>query len=334
MSLTNTQYDLLMRRYEEQQKQDREEHEAHAAEVAARVPEAEAIDRQIASLSADAARALLTGAREPAGNHPAGSSDEIISSLKKQIQALTEKKKALILAAGFPADYLDMHYACKDCHDTGYIGNRRCHCFNQAALDIIYGQSGLSESLSGLTFDAFRTEIYSDTPDPKTGRSPRDLAVRAKEDALLFVRDKKAGKEGNLLISGNAGVGKTFLTNCIAEELMRSAVSVVYFTAYGLFEVLRARTFDHDAAAESDYESLFSCDVLIIDDLGTEMTNTFTVSRFFDILNERLLRKRSLILTTNLSLRDLNDRYSERSFSRIIQNFSLIRLTGDDLRLR
>ena len=142
----------------------------------------------------------------------------------------------------------------------------------------------------------------------------------------------------NILLYGDTGTGKTFLTNCIARELLNSTHSVIYLTAIELFDKLSKKDFNKDYGKtdtydEFDAEYLTECDLLIIDDLGTEMCNSYTASKLFYIINERLLRKKSVIISTNLSLRDIMDTYSERVFSRITSAYRFIKLFGDDIRV-
>lgn len=143
-------------------------------------------------------------------------------------------------------------------------------------------------------------------------------------------------KGGNLLFYGETGVGKTFLTHCIAKELLESAHSVIYFTAFDLFELFSAATFrrshEEDEVMQR-HSSIFDCDLLIIDDLGTEMTNSFVSSQLFLCINERLMNGKSTIISTNLSLEALRDLYSERVFSRISSSFQMRKLIGKDIRL-
>ena len=139
----------------------------------------------------------------------------------------------------------------------------------------------------------------------------------------------------NLFFYGTVGTGKSFLSGCIAKELIDQGKSVIYFSSTGLFEKLSALSFDYNAKEDKAelYEDLYSCDLLIIDDLGTELTNNFSSSQFFSCLNERILRKKSFIISTNLSLQELRDRYSDRIFSRITSNFKLCKITGPDIRM-
>ena len=138
----------------------------------------------------------------------------------------------------------------------------------------------------------------------------------------------------NLFFYGDTGVGKTFLSNCIAKELMDRSYSVIYLSSFELFDTLAKSKFGKDDTADQMNEHILDCDLLIIDDLGTELANSFTVSQLFLCLNERILRRKSTIISTNLSLESLVQIYSERTFSRITSNYTMLKLTGDDIRIK
>lgn len=133
---------------------------------------------------------------------------------------------------------------------------------------------------------------------------------------------------------GDTGVGKTFLSHCIAKELLEQSYSVIYFTASQLFDILAKYTFEKDADAGLAHDHVLDCDLLIIDDLGTEFANSFTTSQLFICLNERILRKKSTLISTNLALEDIRNIYSERIFSRITSTYTVLRMTGDDIRIQ
>ena len=141
-------------------------------------------------------------------------------------------------------------------------------------------------------------------------------------------------KPKNIFFYGNTGVGKTFLSNCIAKELLDAGYSVIYFTAFQLFDILSKGVFEKDADAIAAHQNIFDCDLLIIDDLGTELSNSFTTSQLFLCVNERILRQKSTIISTNLNLEQIAEIYSERTLSRISSNYSFIKLFGDDIRIK
>ena len=322
MALNNSQYDTIIRAYEQKQLHNRNVLDKRYKTVYNRLPELKEINDSISLLSVNHARKLLDG------------DESALPALKEEIRKLSEQKKTLLLSAGFPADYLEPVYECEDCKDTGYIGNRKCHCFHKAVIDLLYTQSNLQHILEKENFDTFSLSYYSDNHiDPKTGRS----SLTNMKNAYLTCRefaDTFADNFRNLFLYGDTGVGKTFLSNCIAKELIDHAYSVIYFTAFELFDTIAKSKFEKDNTAEIMYEHIFNCDLLINDDLGTELSNAFTVSQLFLCLNERLLRRKSTIISTNLSLESLVEIYSERTFSRITSNYTMLKLTGDDIRIK
>lgn len=327
MGLTNTQYDTIMRGYQRQQAKDQQELASRQEEIYGKFPEFSEIDRKIAAAGTACARQLLS-------DTPAGK--DAVKSLQQSIAALSRRRSEILTSSGYPADYLQMTYRCPDCQDTGYIGTKKCHCFRQATLDLLYAQSNLKELLKEETFSAFSLDYYStEQLDPVSGLSARACAERALTECRRFVRDFDRGFE-NLFLYGSTGLGKTFLSHCIARELIESAHSVIYFSAFRLFERFAETTFgrsSEDRAKELQLH-IFDCDLLIIDDLGTELANSFVCSQLFLILNERILRRKSTLISTNLALGTFADTYSERIFSRISSNYEMLRLFGDDIRIQ
>lgn len=331
MGITNSQYNTIMRGYERQQLQNRQELTDRIQEIYGSFPRFAEIDAEIASSSTACARALLEEDRTlPA---PAKAS---VSELRKYIQTLSKEKEQLLLSAGYPGDYLELHYKCRDCQDTGYIGTQKCHCFRQAIIDLLYTQSNLKEFLDSENFSKFSLGYYSDQKkDNVTGLTAFQTASRALDECRSFVRNFDTSFE-NLFLYGDTGLGKTFLSHCIARELIESTHSVIYFSAFRLFDLFADATFGRtgeDGTSELE-QYIFDCDFLIIDDLGTEMTNTFVSSQLFLILNERILRRKSTLISTNLSLRTFADTYSERVFSRISSSYTMLKLIGDDIRIQ
>lgn len=322
MALTNSQYDQFMHIYEQRRLDNEYRRRKRYESVIKKIPEIKALDDSISTLSVQQGRRLLEG------------DDLALSSLKEKLHELSQKKAALLKEGGYPTDYLDLHYTCPDCRDTGYIGTRKCHCFQKAVIDLLYTQSNLQDILKKENFDTCSLEYYSGSHiDPLTGRS----SLEAMQIALRFCHefvDTFSSEFRNLLLYGDTGVGKSFLSHCIAKELLDQSFSVIYFTAARLFDIFAKNTFHREEEAEMDYEHIYNCDLLIIDDLGTEMSNRFTVSQLFVCLNERILRQKSTLISTNLALEDLKNIYSERIFSRITSSYTVLRLTGDDIRIQ
>ena len=322
MALSNSQYDAILRTYEQKQRNNRDLLDKRRQTVYNQIPELENLHNSLSLLGVKQARKLLNG------------DEHALQELKEERKKLTDRKTMLLTSAGYPADYLEPIYDCADCRDTGYIGNQKCHCFQKAIIDLLYTQSNLKNVLAKENFGTFSFAYYSENHvDSVTGRSSLETMQNAHRTALEFV-DTFSDEFRNLFLYGDTGVGKTFLSNCIAKELIDRAFSVIYFTAYDFFDTLAKSKFEKDDTAEMMSEHIFDCDLLIIDDLGTELPNSFTVSQLFLCLNERLLRRKSTVISTNLSLESIVDIYSERTFSRITSNYTMLKLTGDDIRIK
>ncbi len=328
MGLTNAQYDEIMRIYERRQNQDRRELEERERNAIERIPKLSGIEDEIASLSTACARQAVLNPEEP--------DKKTYRDLEKKIKELGKSRSRLLKEAGFPQDYLTMQYQCPDCKDTGYINGEKCHCFKQAQIDLFYTQSNLYENIKEEDFSSFSLAFYSDElKDPVTGISAAKTAEHTLSECRRFVKEFDEKFE-NIFLSGETGLGKTMLSGCIAKELLASMHSVIYFSAGRLFDMLSDISFGRMEQAQADEfnRQIYDCDLLIIDDLGTERETKFAASQLFSVLNERLLRKKSTLISTNLLPENVADRYSERVLSRILSEYLLLRLAGDDIRLK
>lgn len=322
MALSNTQYNILMRGYEERQLKNRRIAMERMENVYEALPRLSEIDDTISSLSVEQAKKLIDG------------DETALAALHDSISALIREKQLLLSEHGYPEDYFEPPYSCPDCKDTGFIGSKKCHCFVQAAIDLVYTQSNIRRILNVENFAHFSYNYYSDKQiNPATGLSSLATARQAVQDCKEFVRTFDT-EFRNLFFYGDTGIGKTYLSNCVAKELLDSGHSVIYFTAPSLFHIFEKNAFSRLPDTEEDYGRILECDLLIIDDLGTELTNTFTVSQLFLCLNERILRQKSTIISTNLGLGQLADTYSERTFSRISSSYTIIKLFGNDIRIQ
>lgn len=326
--LNNTLYQTIMRSYDSRQDEERRNMEARVAKVRESIPGYRDADMTLITLHAQAARARVQSASNP----------EILASIKARIQELTEKKAALLKAAGYPEDYTKIHYVCPICHDTGYDGDDFCSCFKQAAVKAISKMSNLSDQiLSSDNFDTFRLDYYSETTDPHYGISPRENMADILERTDDYIRHF-SDTYVNFLFMGATGTGKSFLTHCIADQIIKKQHTVLCISAAEMIESFESHVFDREEASVSDYgedavyDALYDCELLIIDDLGTETANSFTVPRIFNLLDTRDRLKRSTIITTNLSLAGIQDRYTERICSRITSYYEIYPLFGDDIR--
>lgn len=323
MPLQNSQYDIIMREYNRKQLMHRHILEEHKQEVYQKIPRLREIEREIAAVSLQAIRRRLDNSRT-----------SVSYAYKQEIAALARERRQLLLANGYPEDYLSMQYDCPTCQDTGYVDGQKCHCFRKAAVDLLYKQSNLEEILKKENFDSFSFSFYSDTiRNEATGLTARETAEDAVAKAKQFINNFDRRFQ-NLFLYGNTGVGKTFLSHCIAKELIDQAHCVIYFSAFDLFDKLAKNTFQRESGIADTQKDILECDLLIIDDLGTELTNSFVASALFQCINERIMRKKSTIISTNLSLDQFSDTYSERIFSRITSHYTMIKLIGNDIRIQ
>ena len=324
MNLKNSQYQAIMRQYDLLQLQHRHLQSQRYQEICDHLPAYRQLEEETASFCADRARDAALGRKD------------VLQDMQQHLQELQEQKTLLLTQAGYPADYLELTYSCPDCHDTGFIGDKKCHCFKQAMVDLLYRQSNIHDVLKRENFDTFDIRYYSDTKNRSLGVSPRENIQAVLSTCHDFI-DHFDEQSRNLLFYGDTGVGKTFLTNCIARELLDASHTVIYLTAFHLVDILQNNTFGNDDMDDTDenmFHYILDCDLLIIDDLGTELNNAFITSQLFLCINERLLARKSTIISTNLSLDELQNEYSERIFSRLVSNYEIMLILGDDIRIK
>lgn len=324
MALNNSQYNAIMRIYNQRQLQNKYEQDLRRQEVYRCIPQVKQIEDEISSQAVACARRLLEGDMGAR------------AALKAHIEELKEQKEALLSAYGFAPDHMEMRYHCRECEDTGYIEGQKCRCFKKEQIRLLYSQSNIEEVLSRENFDAFTFDYYDDKKViPAIRMTVADYMRQVYGWCRRYV-DEFEEKGGNLIFTGSTGVGKTFLTNCIAKALIDRYQSVIYLSSNDLFDIFSKNKFHYETEEEMRemYQYILDCDLLIIDDLGTELNNTFVSSQLFYCINERLLRKRSTIISTNLSLDMLRDTYSDRISSRIISQYAIIPLYGEDIRTK
>jgi len=323
MPLSNSQFDELKREYDEKQNQNQLILSNRRKDLFMRIPRLQEIEATISSLSVSTVEKMLSG--------DSGALDK----LKSDIEILKSERISILTGLGLPEDYLTVPpYDCKDCKDTGYIGNERCHCFKQKAIDIVYNQSNLKALIETNNFENFTYDYYSkDEINPATQMSVYDTMHDIVSQAWDFIRNFDRSFD-NLFLYGDTGLGKTYLSCCIAKELLDTSHSVVYLTAFQLFDIFRKANFSKDSVSAMQGDNILSCDLLIIDDLGTEVGNSFTNSQLFLCLNERILNRKSTIISTNLSLSVFSESYSERVFSRVSSCYKMWKLTGKDIRIQ
>lgn len=314
MGLTNSQYDAILREYEQKQSISRSISSKRHDEIILKCPDFRALEMEKYDVAMKYAKLKI--------ENP----DVDTSQMAVELKRISVKMGELLTSLGYPEDYLMPVFECDDCKDTGYIGNEKCHCFKQKMITLLYEQSGIQEMLKNENFSTLSFD-YFDGDDLVNYKN-------AVENCRNYVKSFKADYR-NLFFYGTVGTGKSFLSGCIAKELLEKGHSVIYFSATDLFERLSKNTFQYKNNTQPDFliQDLYTCDLLIIDDLGTEFSTALSLAEFFSCINERHLRKKSTIISTNLTLADLHERYKDRIFSRISSNYQLIKLTGPDIRM-
>lgn len=315
MALTSAQYSTIMQRYEVTRLKNYHLLEERRKYVYENIEGYKELDESTVSVSMDVAKRKMAG------------DDDAMTELHTLLEDLKGMKKSLLLGAGLPEDYLEPIYDCPDCKDTGYIGgNKKCHCLKQQIIEVLYEQSNLRDYLNENNFSKLSYEYHSGE-----GLEAFKRAVTISKD---FIKNFDFEKK-NILFYGSVGTGKSFLSACIAKDILDLGHSVIYFSAISLFDALARETFESKSKEDlyNFYDYIYNCDLLIVDDLGTEVSNTFVSNQLFSFINERNLRKKSTIISTNLSLEQIRDRYSERVFSRIISTYTACKLSGTDIRI-
>ena len=325
MALSNSQYQEIMREYQAQQLRNKHAQDDRVEEVYQKIPAVKELDQEVST------RALMRGRELLNGDKAA------LDRLRGEIADLQEQKAFLLALKGYAADYMEMQYRCVDCRDTGYTKEgKKCHCFLRRQIRLLYAQSNMERVLEKENFTAFNEHYFDDTAvEPAIGMTVSQYMRQVRQQCMEFVEEFDQ-KGGNLLFTGTTGRGKTFLTNCIAKELIDRCHSVIYLSAHDLFEVFSKYRFEAQTEEEMRdmHHFILECDLLIIDDLGTELNNSFSSSQLFFCINQRLLNQKSTIISTNLSLNQLRDEYTDRVVSRMMSNYTVIPLYGEDIRLK
>ena len=264
-----------------------------------------------------------------------------LENLNLQLNNFKKEKQKLLNKLNVKENFFKPDFDCKLCNDTGYLVDNNsimCTCLKQKLLNIQYNKANIS-SLEHENFDKFNINLFSDTIDEKkynSNISPKENLEKIKEISLKFIKNFDDPQEKNLLFTGNTGLGKTYLTNCIANELLKQGKTVLYQTAPVMLDTILDYRFGKNN--EFNYNDLLNVDLLIIDDLGTECSNNMKFSELFNILNTRLLNQNNkvtkTIISTNLSLNHLFKTYDERIFSRLVGYYNICRFYGEDLRYK
>ena len=290
-------------------------------EIKNKYPEILELDTTIQKLCLNLSMAALRGITD----------QNELNNIKEEITDLRAKKYEMLVSHGYNPDYLNLHYNCPKCKDTGFIGIDKCSCFKSKLIKLYYKDSDLEEAVKTNNFKNFNINLYSNHKLNDERYTPRKNI----EDILEYITGEYLpnfkNSNTNLLFYGNSGTGKTFLSWCIAKELLDKGFLVVYKTSDDLLRALKDIKFNNDTDLEN---LLINCDLLIIDDLGSEQITDFSSTELFTLINKKILKNKKMLISTNLSLPLISKRYSERISSRIIGEFKLFKFFTEDIRIQ
>lgn len=324
----------LLLEYDQKKRKAELDLEHRKEELYSKIPRLQEIETELNTFAINTAKNILAGSSS-------------LEDLNKKVAELKNEKEKILKENNIPDSFLEPNYECKICKDTGYIQNKNsasslCSCLKQKLLDISYNKSNIS-NLSKENFETFNSDIFSDKPEPEKYRiniSPRQNMITIKSKCIEFVENFDNTETKNLLFTGNTGLGKTFMSNCIANELIKRGKNVLYQTAPVLLEtVIDNKMNKYKTSSQDDfYKNVLEADLLIIDDLGTECLNSMKLSELFTILNTRLLNLSNhitkTIISTNLNINNIFKNYEERIGSRIAGFYDIYYFFGDDLRFK
>ena len=301
-------------------------------ELYAKAPRLREVDAALRGTMADLAR-LATGGRPVAPDGPE------IAAIRARSEALQAERTRLMAGLGHGPGALDDIPDCPLCGDTGWTTGGMCACLKQlCAQEQLRALTALLNLTDEQSFDKLRLDVYSDQPWQGQTRSPRDNMSRVVRVCEGYARQFPGYPLKNLLLSGGTGLGKTFLSGCIAREVSQRGYSVVYDTAIRLFAAFETRRFTRDAGEErqarDDTRRCLGCDLLILDDLGSELTTPLSQASLYEVVNSRIQAGRHTIISTNLSMDHIAQRYTPQLASRIGGLYQELTFYGDDLRLR
>jgi len=318
MALSNGQVQEIQRILSERQLEAHRRYLEKREEIFRKLPELEELEEKVRAFSLSVAGEMQQGNREG------------LLRLKEEIGKLHQEKEALLKTAGYRIEDLEEEeHFCPLCQDTGYVDGKKCQCFLKLQGELLYRQSRMGAVLERENFSKFQLERFDNKEKlGQCGNKTLREYIKEIRDYLTNYCEEYPKNNRSILFTGSTGTGKTYFLHSIAKALLDRGVSVLYFTATGLFEYFSKRMREEDT---EDY--IEEVDVILIDDLGTEFSNSFTTSRFFALLNQRILDRKTMLISTNLNFKELREMYSDRVVSRFMSDYEIIPLYGKDQRL-
>ncbi len=317
MGYNNSVYKKIYDEYSQKYLIARERAIERERELHASIPEVARIDRELSLVGLEIFSASLSG----------GDYKSRVAEIREKNEALQSKRAALLEERGYPADYSDVKYECEKCSDTGFIDNKMCSCMREALVLAGIENSGFGALIGKQSFESFSLDYYSS--NVKFHEIMRRNVEYLKSYADSF--DERSSQ--SILMMGGTGLGKTHLSSAVARRVIEKGKDVFYTGAIDLFsqfETQRFKTYSNEP--NEIIERYFESDLLIIDDLGTEMVNQFSVSTLYNLVNDRLSRRKPTMISTNLSKDEIQKKYTDRLTSRLFGEYQLLFFAGTDIR--
>lgn len=313
MSYNREDYARIKAEFSGKYRKAQQDAEERRLELYAAVPEVRQIDGLLARTGLDIMEAIRPGS-DPTAR---------VAEIRQRNEQLYAHRAELLVAAGYPADYSDVKYECEQCGDTGFVDTKMCGCMRRALAVAGYESSGIGHLIHTQSFDNFSMDYYGAGAET-VSRYLQEL----RQFATSFDRDTYS----NFLMIGGTGLGKTHLSTAVAKEVIDRGFDVMYVTAVSMFHDFEAKQFDKGVGMRHPIDRYMEAELLIVDDLGTEVTTQFTVSWLYELVNTRLNRHLCTFINTNLSAKDMENRYSERTWSRILGEYNVCLFKGTDIR--
>ena len=300
--------------YREKYQRARQSADMRAEEIYLIIPRVREIDRALSRTAMEIMSAVTSGKE---------SAYEALTRVKAKNLTLMEERGKLLKAAGYPENYTDVKYECEKCGDTGYVDEKMCECMKRELVMAGYESSGLGRLIAKQSFENFSLDYY------KTGGANYQMMERFYNSLRTFAQNFSADTYMNFLLMGGTGLGKTHLSTAVAKTVIEKGFDVLYISAIDMFGAFEQKQFGN---GEDNTHRYFECDLLIIDDLGTELTNQFTVSCLYNVINSRINSNKSTFINTNFSKKEIEAKYAERITSRLFGEYYPIAFMGVDIR--
>lgn len=325
MALDEQARRMILMDYEKKRDKAERDAEYRKKDLYLKIPELESIDSEISKVGMKISRAVLFQKM---------SKEDAAKLCEESMGKLRGRKEQIYRENNIPSDYLEKKYQCGKCKDQAVLPNgEKCSCYTQQIIGQIQGMSNMENLLEFQNFQTFDDKIFDDKIDD-SGQSHLARIKRNVKISREFIENFTTPSQKSLMFLGPTGTGKTFLSSCIAKEIIDSGETVVYKTSQDLIKLAKNANYKwNDDESSNIYEVVLGCDLLIIDDLGTEIEGKMSTSEIFNIINSRIVSGKKMIISTNLGLKEIEQRYTERVYSRIVENFTCLGFKGNDLRV-